>query len=352
MSSARSSRQFTVAVAGNPNCGKTTVFNGLTGGRQQIGNWPGVTVEKKEGRFSGRPVERILAEPFSGLEQEPVATVHTGEVWDRSTAHDHVEFRVVDLPGIYSLSATSEDEIVARDYLLGGEPDLIVDVIDASNLERNLYLTMQMAELGIPVVVVLTMIDIAEKKHIRVDLDGLRARLGIPIIAVNALDRRDMERLRADLIEIAHRGLGSSGRLAAPSFPDALEHAIDRVARHLPDDDRVTARWKAIRLLEGDLGIADAQFVAEVVAPVASEAKDELGDDLDIIFADCRYEEIQRITADCVRRGTVRESITERIDRLVIHRLLGFPIFLLAMFLVFWFTISIGGAFIDFFAIL
>ncbi|MFW6289228.1 MAG: FeoB small GTPase domain-containing protein, partial [Spirochaetota bacterium] len=124
------SRKVTVAVAGNPNCGKTTVFNGLTGGRQQIGNWPGVTVEKKEGRFSGIPVARILAVPFSGLEEEPASTVHTGDVWDRSTRRAHVEFRVVDLPGIYSLSATSEDEIVARDYLIGDEPDLIVDVVD------------------------------------------------------------------------------------------------------------------------------------------------------------------------------------------------------------------------------
>ncbi len=204
------SASITVAVAGNPNCGKTTVFNGLTGGRRQIGNWPGVTVEKKEGRFTGRPVTRILAEPFSGLEEEPTATVHTGNVWDRIHEPEHIEFRVVDPPGIYSLSASSEDGIVARDYLTGGEPDLVVDVIDASNIERNLYLTMQLAEMGLPVVAVLTMTDVAEKKSIHIDLECLRAALGVPVIAINALHRGEMERLKAELIELAHHRLGGS----------------------------------------------------------------------------------------------------------------------------------------------
>ncbi|MFP4114539.1 MAG: ferrous iron transport protein B [Spirochaetota bacterium] len=346
-------RRYTVAVAGNPNCGKTTVFNGLTGARQQIGNWPGVTVEKKEGRFSGHPVARILAEPFSGLEEEAPATVHTGEVWDRTTAHHHhVEFRVVDLPGIYSLSATSEDEIVARDYLVGGEPDLIVDVVDASNIERNLYLTMQLAELGIPVVVVLTMTDIAAKKSIAVDVARLRRMLGAPVIAINALERRDVERLKADLIEIAHGGLGKVEPIPAPRYPDELESAIDEVAAGIVEDDRNRARWRAIRALEGDRSAADGATVSRLVASAGRRAEEELGEEPDIVFADARYQLIQRIASECVRRGTLRDTLTERIDRLVIHRYLGIPVFLVAMFVVFWFTISVGGAFIDFFDIL
>jgi len=352
MSSSVASRHITVAVAGNPNCGKTTVFNGLTGGRQQIGNWPGVTVEKKEGRFSGSPVARILAVPFSGLEEEPTSTVHTGDVWDRSTPRAHVEFRVVDLPGIYSLSATSEDEIVARDYLVGDEPDLIVDVIDASNIERNLYLTMQLAELGLPIVAVMTMTDIAEKKSIHIDLERLRDELGIPIIAINALDRGDVERLKADLIDTAHHGLDAIGRLAPPSYPSAIESAVERVAGTFSDPHAARRRWKAIRVLEGDTALADAQTIDTVVTPAVRDAEAALGEEIDIVFADSRYQIIQKITAGCVRRGSVRESITERIDRLVIHRVFGFPVFLAAMFLVFWFTISVGGAFIDFFDIL
>ncbi len=346
------SRKITVAVAGNPNCGKTTVFNGLTGGRQQIGNWPGVTVEKKEGRFTGRPVVRILAEPFSGLEGEPSTTVHTGNVWDRIHAPDHIEFRVVDLPGIYSLSATSEDEIVARDYLTGGEPDLVIDVIDASNIERNLYLTMQLAEMGLPVVAVLTMTDVAETKSIQVDVDRLREKLGVPVIAINALHRDQMERLKADLIELAHHGAGDIGSPPRPSYPPPLEDAIANVGGALDDEDLTRRRWRAIRLLEGETGIAHPQSAGPVIEEATREAESALGEELDIVFADSRYQMIQSITAECVRRGTMRQNATERIDRVVIHRLLGFPIFLLAMFLVFWFTISVGGAFIDFFDIL
>lgn len=346
------SREITVAVAGNPNCGKTTVFNGLTGGRQQIGNWPGVTVEKKEGRFTGRPVARILAQPFSGLEEEPSTTVHTGDVWDRIHEPDHMEFRVVDLPGIYSLSATSEDEIVARDYLTGGDPDLVVDVIDASNIERNLYLTMQLAEMGLPVVAVLTMTDVAEKKSIHIDVERLRKALGIPVIAINALHRAEMERLKADLIELAHHGLGGMGRLPRPVYPPPLEDAIARVGEELDDHDLTRRRWRAVRLLEGERDIPHPERAAPAIEDAVRAAGSALGEELDVVFADSRYEMIQSITAECVRRGTVRQNVTERIDRIVIHRLLGFPIFLAAMFVVFWFTISVGGAFIDFFDIL
>ena len=279
------SRSITVAVAGNPNCGKTTVFNGLTGGRQQIGNWPGVTVEKKEGRFTG------------------------------------------------------------------GEPDLVVDVIDASNIERNLYLTMQLAEMGLPVVAVLTMIDVAEKKAIRIDVDRLREALGIPVIAINALHRGEVERLKADLIEIAHRGLGEIRNPPRPSYPPPLEDAIAKVGGDLDDDDLARRRWRAVRLLEGERSIPYPRNAEPVIEEAADEAERALGEELDVVFADSRYEMIQRITSECVRRGTVRQNLTEQIDRVVIHRLLGFPIFLAAMFVVFWFTISVGGAFIDFFDI-
>lgn len=346
------SREITVAVAGNPNCGKTTVFNGLTGGRQQIGNWPGVTVEKKEGRFTGRSVVRILAEPFSGLEEEPAATVHTGAVWDRIHEPEHIEFRVVDLPGIYSLSANSEDEIVARDYLTGGEADLVVDVIDGSSIERNLYLTMQLAEMGLPVVAVLTMTDVAEKKAIHVDVDGLREALGIPIIAINALHRDDVERLKADLIELAHHGLAEIGKPPRPSYPPPLEDAIAEVGEALEDEDLTRRRWRAVRLLEGERSVSYPQSAEPVIEEAVRDAEDALGEELDVVFADSRYQMIQSITARCVWRGTVRKNVTEVIDRVVIHRLLGFPIFLVAMFIVFWFTISVGGAFIDFFDIL
>ncbi len=312
----------TIAVAGNPNCGKTTLFNGLTGSNQRIGNWPGVTVEKKEGRLSLPGVKESIT--------------------------------LVDLPGIYSLAVQSEDERVARDYILSGEPGLVVNILDATNLERNLYLTTQLMEMGVPVLAVINMMDLAAEQGTEIDLAGLEARIGCPVVGISATRKKDMHRVK-EAIAKAWREKNVPRRLTEfPGEAEALLKVWQPRLRAVAKSLGATERWVGLKLLEQDGWVrshvvaAGSLTEAEIQAELAKvEAK--LGESSDIVLADARYRFIHQSTEGLIRRGAPKESASDRIDRVVMHRWLGIPIFLVVMYLVFWATVNVGGAFIDFF---
>ena len=306
-----------VALVGNPNCGKTTVFNALTGARQRVGNWPGVTVEKKTGEYH----------------------LHEATV------------TVVDLPGTYSLDVVggevSLDERVTRDFMRSGEASLIINIVDASNLERNLYLTTQLLEMRVPLLVALNMVDVAREKNMLVDAEVLARRLGCPVVPLVASHGEGVQALKEAIA--AH----------AAHAPQAVDIVYDesieaQVAALLPavapvaEQAAVPARWLALNLLEGD-ELAHA-IAGKELSTQAHTCARTLGADADILFASARYDFANRASREAITlRGEVRQDLTERIDRVVLHRVLGIPIFLLMMYLMFLFTIKIGGAFIDFF---
>ena len=313
----------TIGLIGNPNCGKTTVFNGLTGSHQHIGNWPGVTVEKKEGEF---------------------ALPNAGTV------------KIVDLPGIYSLTATSEDERASLEYVLSNEADLYINVIDATSIERNLYLTLLMCELKVPMVIVVTMMDIARQRRSVVDLDHLSKHLGVPVIGVTATESKDIAKLRSLLDEA----------VAAPKvprvpieFPNELEQEIDILASasvKTAEHYNVDPRWIALKAIEGDPLIRHQlerhrDMAPEVIDGAIKRCSDVLGDPPDVVLAETRYGVIAGLVKDVVRTVQDKVYLSEKIDKFVINRFLGIPIFLGMMYLVFWMTQIVGGAFIDFFDI-
>ena len=310
--------QHTIALVGNPNCGKTTLFNALTGAKQRVGNWPGVTVEKKSGEY-------------------------------RYNDH-HIE--VIDLPGTYSLDVVdrevSLDERVARDFVHTGEADLVINIVDASNLERNLYLTLQLAEMGLPLMLVLNMTDMAEAKGIQVDVNKLSQRLGCPVLPVVASEGKGIAELKAAILQAcAEKPQASIEVDYSPELNAAIATLSQQMAS-LPKPPTTQPRWLAARLLEGD------DLACETAGPELSQTARELarqfGDDLDILFADARYTLANEISNTAVTQsGKVTRDLTDRIDRVVLNRVLGIPIFLLMMYLMFMFTINIGGGFIDFF---
>lgn len=303
----------TVALVGNPNCGKTTVFNRLTGANQRVGNWPGVTVERKDGRYR-----------------------HGGE-----------DVVVVDLPGVYSLAERADaslDAHVALDYLLDGEPDLIVNVVDLSNLERNLYLTTQLLELGLPLIVALTMGDLPAARRRRVDLDGLAQRLGCPVVRVDARRRRGIAALRAAISgDVVDHGAGHG-----PVYPSVVESAL---AALISRPGGESSRWRALSVLGGETPSATGS--PDTVDAERRRVERALGEDIDIVLADARYGFVRALVGEVTEEvGEAGPSMTERLDRVFLNRFLGIPLFLAAMYLLFWATINVGGAFIDFFDIL
>ena len=310
-----------VAVVGNPNCGKSTLFNALTGATQRVGNWPGVTVEKRVGRF-----------------------VHAGRTVD-----------LVDLPGVYligSADAGSQDERVARDFTLSGEADLVLNIVDASNLERNLYLTTQLIELGVPMLIVLNMMDMAKAAGMEIDVKALSERLGCPVVPTVASRASGREAVKAAILDAAAQ---RRAPIARPVQHEAVAAAVAELAPHLADAARAAKAdpgWLALKLIEGDTlaeSLAGPALTANVIS--ARRAIEEAaGEEADIVIADGRYIFVGELMAGvCHQTKRLSAPLSQMIDRVVLNRLLGVPIFLFAMYLMFLFTISVGGAFIDFF---
>ena len=299
-----------IALAGNPNCGKTTMFNDLTGANQYVGNWPGVTVEKKEGKYT-----------------------------------KDKDVTVTDLPGIYSLSPYSPEEIVARDYLLDGDPDVVINLIDATNLERNLYLTTQILELGLPVVIALNMMDLVEKNGDKIDIDKLSRELGCPIVPTSALKGRGMDELVKTAIELGKKGVPAAPQIR---FSDEIETALAKIIDVLGSRvSPATARWFAIKVLENeDRTIAQLKLTdsdKKTVDAIRDALETELDDDAESIVTSARYDEIASVVDDTVKKSTKGMSTTQKIDRVVTNRFLGLPIFIVIMFFVYWLAVSVGG---------
>ena len=299
-----------IALAGNPNCGKTTMFNDLTGANQYVGNWPGVTVEKKEGRYRA----------------------------DKGVV-------VTDLPGVYSLSPYTPEEIVTRDYLMSGKPDAVINLVDATNLERNLYLTTQIIDLGIPTVVALNMMDLVEKNGDKIDVDALAKRLGCPVVPTSALRGRGMEEVVKTAIEAGKKGAAPATTLR---FTNEVEEALARVidvagaaikGRH--------ARWYAIKLLEGEQLTIDALNLPAAalskIAAIRERLEDAEDDDAESIITNERYDNITEVCDACVRKSPKTMTTTQKIDRVVTNRILGIPIFIVIMFLVYYISVSTVG---------
>lgn len=301
-----------IALAGNPNCGKTTLFNDLTGSAQYVGNWPGVTVEKKDGVLLG-----------------------------------HKKVVIQDLPGIYSLSPYSLEEVVARNYLVNERPDAILNIVDGSNLERNLYLTTQLLELGIPMVVAVNMIDVVRKNGDRIDLAKLSKELGCAVVEISALKGEGTKKAADMAIEAAAKGIQGE---RPHVFTGSVEHAIAHIEESLHGKvEKATSRWAAIKVFERDAKAIETLSVpADIVSHVEGHIKDcekEMEDDSESIITTQRYEYIQRIVADTYRRSPRRASTTlsDKIDKIVTNRILALPIFILSLCAMWWLAVADGG---------
>lgn len=314
-------RRHRIGLIGNPNSGKTTLFNALTGSHQKVGNWPGVTVEKKVGRLR---------------------------------YHGH-KIEIVDLPGLYSLDTyadnASPDEQVARQFLLSGEVDAVINIIDASNVERNLFLTTQLLEMQVPVIVVLNMMDVAQKQGMVIDTEKMSKALGCPVFAVVASQQKGIDALLA-CITGTEKVVCS---LLTPQYPQPLIDAIEKVVSlvtPVAQQMNINARWMALKALESDgltLKMLD-EGQQKTVRKVCHEVEETLGDEIDIVTADARYTLIGSVVESIVARpNLVSQSTSEKIDSVILNRILGIPIFLFVMYLMFVFTIVIGGLFNDFF---
>ncbi len=307
---------ITIALVGNPNCGKTALFNALTGVRQKTGNWPGVTVDRKEGRFeaAGR------------------------------------EVAVVDLPGIYSLDADSLDERIARDYLLSHQADLFVNVVDASNLERHLYLTVQLLEMAVPLLLAVNMMDVATRAGIDIDLRALEKDLGCPVVPLVATEHKGIDQLVRAVLSTADSGRGEGTPLA---HSEPVEEAVAELEPLVGSSvGKTDGRWLALKLLEGD-GLARdlaGPAVRSAVAEAVNDIEQRSGKNPDILIAEERLAHAHAL-ADLVVRGREAPgpSISDRMDRVVLSRFWGVPVFIAVMYAMFMFTINIGGAFVDFF---
>lgn len=319
-------RNLIIGVVGNPNCGKTTLFNALTGAKQQVGNWPGVTVERKVGYYQ-----------YEG---------HTIEV--------------VDLPGTYSLDVvpggSSLDEQIAQEYILSGEADLIVNIIDASNIERNLYLTTQLLEMKVPLIIAINMMDIAQQRQITIDIKALSERLDTPIVSLIASKEKGIIELKQLINTVSTTQQIATAQV---SYPPAIETAISQllpaVIPLLSPQKQAHVRWITLKLLENDEAIV--QQLGAVVSQQATQHRDaieeDLEEDIDILTADSRYTFISAVVEETVKKGgKITRTTSDKIDQIVLNRTLGIPIFLVVMYLMFTFTINFGGVFIDFFDIL
>ena len=306
-----------IALAGNPNCGKTTMFNALTGANQYVGNWPGVTVEKKEGKLKGK----------KGKGEDIIVT---------------------DLPGIYSLSPYTLEEVVSRDYVLKENPDVIIDLVDATNIERNLYLTTQLIETGVPVVIALNMADLLEKRGIKIDTKRLSMLLDCPIIETSALKGEGLDKLIDEAVKVAK---SSKVDLPKEIFSKDMEAAIDEVKGVLPTsvtDDK--KRWYAVKFLENDEKVKEAMKLSASGQSLVDSKRQELekqhDDDMESIVTDERYKFIQKIVNTTVKKAKDKLTVSDKIDRIVTNRILGIPIFVAVMWLVYYVSVTTVGTFV------
>ncbi len=307
--------QIHVALAGNPNCGKTTLFNLITGANGYVGNWPGVTVEKKEAKLLS----------------------------DKSVT-------ITDLPGIYSLSPYSPEEQCSRDYLMSGEPDVVVQVVDATNLERNLYLALQVIETGLPVVVALNMADLVEKNGDKIDTDKLSKKLGCPVMMISALKNRGI----TELFEQVKKSAATKGQVPEHKFDSSIEDVLTHIENNLPASVPANKRrYYAVKLFERDVDACKlinlTKEKAARVEQLVAQCEQDCDDDAESIITGERYGVIAHIIDECMTKAPAKMSTSEKIDRVVTNRILGLPIFVVIMFAVYYIAVStLGGTVTDF----
>lgn len=295
-----------IALAGNPNCGKTTLFNALTGSNQFVGNWPGVTVEKKEGKLK-----------------------------------NHREVVITDLPGIYSLSPYTLEEVVARNYLINERPDAIINIVDGTNLERNLYLSTQIMELGIPVVIAVNMMDAVEKRGDSIDMALLEKKLGCEVVGISALKGTGINKAAEKAVEAAR-----SDKIfyQTHSFCEEVEKVITQAEGLIPETEEAQKRFLAIRLLERDEKIGDLMKNPPDVSRLSEQLETEFEDDVESIVTNERYEYISGIIGDCIQRADRDKlTLTDRIDKIVTNRILALPIFAAVMVIVYYISVTSVG---------
>lgn len=307
--------QIHVALAGNPNCGKTTLFNLITGANGYVGNWPGVTVEKKEAKLLS----------------------------DKNVT-------ITDLPGIYSLSPYSPEEQCSRDYLMSGEPDVVVQVVDATNLERNLYLALQVIETGLPVVVALNMADLVEKNGDKIDTDKLSKKLGCPVMMISALKNKGI----TELFEQVKKSAASKGQVPEHKFDSSIEDVLDHIENNLPASVPANKRrYYAVKLFERDTDACKlinlTKEKAARVEELIAQCEQDCDDDAESIITGERYGVIAHIIDECLTKAPAKMSTSEKIDYVVTNRILGLPIFVVIMFCVYYIAVStLGGTVTDF----
>ena len=305
-----------IALAGNPNCGKTTMFNALTGANQYVGNWPGVTVEKKEGKLKSKKTKE--------------------------------EVIVTDLPGIYSMSPYTLEEVVSRDYVLKENPDVIIDLVDATNIERNLYLTTQLIETGVPVVIALNMADLLAKRGIKIDVKRLSMLLDCPIIETSALKGEGLDKLIDEAVKVAKK---SEIDLPKDIFSAELEGAVAEVKSVLPSSvSEEKKRWYAVKFLENDSKVVESMKLSGAAAQTVEAQRKALekkhDDDMESIVTDERYKFIQKIVSTTVQKRKEKLTTSDKIDRIVTNRFLGIPIFMLVMWIVYYVSVTTVGTFV------
>ena len=303
-----------IALAGNPNCGKTTMFNALTGANQYVGNWPGVTVEKKEGKLRDKK---------------------------------HGEIIVTDLPGIYSLSPYTLEEVVSRDYILKENPDVIIDLVDATNIERNLYLTTQLIETGVPVVIALNMADLLEKRGLRIDTSRLSMLLGCPVVETSALKKTGLGEVVDTAVKTAmKKEIKKPGEI----FSKEIEAAVSEISENLPSISEQKRRWYAVKVLENDEKVMNELSLSAEARKVSQETRASIesihDDSMESIITDERYKYIQKIVKTTVQKKGAKESVSDRIDRVVTNRILGIPIFIAVMFIVYYISVTTVGTWV------
>ena len=296
-----------IALAGNPNCGKTTLFNALTGSNQYVGNWPGVTVEKKEGKLK-----------------------------------KHNDVIVTDLPGIYSLSPYTLEEVVARNYLIGERPDAILNIVDGTNLERNLYLTTQLTELGIPVVIAINMMDVVRKNGDKINVQELSRELGCKIVEISALKGDGIAAAAEAAIEAAKAGKPVPMHTFSGSLEHAIAHIEEAVLHDMPEEQQ---RWYAIKLFERDDKVLEALKLEKnkldhIESDIAAVEK-AMDDDAESIITNERYVYIASLMKNCYKKKNAGKlSLSDKIDRVVTNRILALPIFIAVMWLVYFLSIG------------